>query len=566
VKLFCSIVCFFLLGVYANAQIKFSHNTSAPSLGGPDQIVTADFDRDGNVDFAVAFNGAPGNGGTIVYFNDGLGNVARTVTINSGLARPSGITVADVNHDGNPDLVETFSNGPTLIYLNDGEGNLTQSGKIEGSDPANFITSIAAGNLKGDGFSDLIIEECTSGFANCFYNVYLNNFGHGFSLVQTIQTEAHNIPPYAQPVLVDLNEDGTLDLALVDGTDGILTYLGKGDGTFTPDKTIPSPYGLRILTADFNGDSAPDLAVLSSVGVFIYLNDGDGGLTYSGSITSVYGPTTTFAAGDLNEDGKQDLIFSYGVPKGTNGDLVYALGNGDGTFGSPTLLTEQITSGAITVRDLNHDGRNDIITGLSSYPNGTIDILINRNESFRCGTPSSHSDTTQVCNPKSGATVLSPVLVSASTNSPFQILRSELWINGVKKYQTLSDQLQNSVTLPVGKYSFTYVAVDTTGTYAKTHTHVTVVADCAIPAFNRIHICQPSQNADANSEVVFRAATNTSGFTANRLYVDNQPVFFTNSQQVLASLKLESGSHRLVVVSYNNSGQAFTASRTITVR
>jgi len=51
----------------------------------------------------------------------------------------------------------------------------------------------------------------------------------------------------------------------------------------------------------------------------------------------------------------------------------------------------------------------------------------------------------------------------------------------------------------------------------------------------------------------------------NRLYLDNQSVYQTASQTVSTSLTIGGGSHRLVLVSYNNTGQAFSSASTFTV-
>ena len=96
----------------------------------------------------------------------------------------------------------------------------------------------------------------------------------------------------------------------------------------------------------------------------------------------------TIGSGDLNDDGKQDLILSFpGLhPGGSEDGNTYAnilLGNGDGTFQSPITLTVP-TSGAaegFTVEDVNLDARLDLI-----FNDGQL-ALGNGDGTFAFGTP-----------------------------------------------------------------------------------------------------------------------------------------------------------------------------------
>src|SRR5207253_9503630 len=136
-----------------------------------------------------------------------------------------------------------------------------------------------------------------------------------------------------------------LDLATVN-FDGqtVTVLLGNGKGTFAPAPGSPvavtnAPDPNSLVAGDFNGDGRLDLAV-GSFGndtVAILLGKGDGTFTQvNGCCGTPVGLTRIFsmAAGDLNGDGKLDLVL--GVQ---NADAGYAadyvstmLGNGDGTF------------------------------------------------------------------------------------------------------------------------------------------------------------------------------------------------------------------------------------------
>src|SRR5262249_504760 len=60
------------------------------------------------------------------------------------------------------------------------------------------------------------------------------------------------------------------------------------------------------------------------------------------------------AIGDLNGDGKLDLALpDYGLAPGDAGTVSVFLGNGNGTFGSPTTLTTGTSANSVAIRDLN---------------------------------------------------------------------------------------------------------------------------------------------------------------------------------------------------------------------
>lgn len=78
-----------------------------------------------------------------------------------------------------------------------------------------------------------------------------------------------------------------------------------------------------------------------------------------------------------------------------------------------------------------------------------------------CSAPA--SDGIHICDPSSGSTVGSPVLVAASEKVPGTIDRMELWVDGVKKYTGRSSQLSTTVKVSSGKHRFGVFAVNTAG-------------------------------------------------------------------------------------------------------
>ena len=108
-----------------------------------------------------------------------------------------------------------------------------------------------------------------------------------------------------------------------------------------------------LVTGDLNGDGIPDLLVPSNGTVVAYLGNGDGTFTLKGNTATPSGGY--LALGDFNHDGKLDFA--------TSGNLL-ALGNGDGSFQTPTAIVSNPPGTGfsnIAAGDINNDGWPDLV-------------------------------------------------------------------------------------------------------------------------------------------------------------------------------------------------------------
>jgi hypothetical protein len=172
-------------------------------------------------------------------------------------------------------------------------------------------------------------------------------------------------------VAADLNGDGSLDLALSNALSGDVAVLMNDGGAFQPPATYPvagEPFDLEA--ADLNNDGLRDLVTLgpNPASISVLLNAGGGRFgsqrsypadrQFTGRL-----PPARLALGDLTGDGAVDAMLS-------NGSLVP--GRGDGTFDDAVQF--DISAGTIAVRDIDGDGRLDIVADhdFASEPSVTL--------------------------------------------------------------------------------------------------------------------------------------------------------------------------------------------------
>lgn len=137
-------------------------------------IKLGDIDNDGDFDIVVA-NGLyatqdaeASDRVNRIYLNDGSGRFPE-VGIGFGSYRSAGITLGDIDSDGDIDVVESNFQRPgdfNVVYFNDGEGNLIDSKQPVDPHGNSFCTAL--GDIDGDGDLDMVI-------GNSGYNTILIN-------------------------------------------------------------------------------------------------------------------------------------------------------------------------------------------------------------------------------------------------------------------------------------------------------------------------------------------------------------------------------------------------------
>ncbi len=182
----------------------------------------------------------------------------------------------------------------------------------------------------------------------------------------------------------DFNGDGRRDLVLPGNVGGygssVDVYPGNGNFTFgTPTSLTTVWPATEGIVADLNGDGRPDVVTTNGEGglfVSVFLNQGSLIFTAADiplgppSHLDRYYETTDVTAGDVNRDGRVDVLVSAGSPNSLYrsgvGSMFVLLGKGNGTFDSATEYALPPGPMQIVVGDFNRDGIVDVVTGNQS--------------------------------------------------------------------------------------------------------------------------------------------------------------------------------------------------------
>lgn len=159
----------------------------------------------------------------------------------------------------------------------------------------------------------------------------------------------------------DFNRDSILDLVTANGQSSVSVLLGDGKGSFGPAHDIGTyPNASSIALGDFNGDTNPDLAVVTygSNSVNILLGDGKGGFNFTVDLPGIGIPGQILAS-DVNHDDVLDLV----VTSGFTSTVDVLLGNAKGGFGPITPFPVGISPVAVKAGNLNGDPHTDLVVG-----------------------------------------------------------------------------------------------------------------------------------------------------------------------------------------------------------
>lgn len=353
----------------------------------PSSITSADLNKDGHIDLAVV---NIGSNDVSILSNNGTGvfSVSQTIAFNTLFPGSllGEIAAADLNGDGFIDLVVTDQtpNNRVFVLLNNGDGTFgAPVAYSTGVFPAvSQSFSIAIGDFDGVNGSDLAIANIGHITGTSFITVLLNNGSGTFVMAPGSPfATTPGLAPF-DIVTADFTGDGILDLATANrDTDDVTLFKGNGDGTFqTPGMSFSVLPGgvdpISIVAADFDGNGAIDIAVgnVATSNVTVFLNDGSGTFTEAPGSPFPLG-TNAFEFDITAADFNCDGAIDLATSNAGSDNVSVLINDGSGGFSAPFPFPTGAGPFSITAADFNGDGRIDIAT--ANEASDDISVLLN---------------------------------------------------------------------------------------------------------------------------------------------------------------------------------------------
>ena len=272
----------------------------------------ADLDADGDLDIVIANEFRP----NILLLNDGTGRFSDGSSRLPAASRDSeDVGIADFDGDGDLDIVVVSEDDRVNeLYFNDGSGRFADEGArlpVEGT-----TNGVLVADLDGDGSPDIL-------FANNGQDAVIINDGTGNFVVETAERLPRSADVTQDLELGDVDGDGDLDLIVANEGPNAL-YINDGTGRFGDESAARLPRregGEETREADFgdvDGDGDLDL-LFANVAAFVpgadprnrlLINDGNG---FFADETSTRLPAASVSSfdgdfADVDGDGDLDIV------------------------------------------------------------------------------------------------------------------------------------------------------------------------------------------------------------------------------------------------------------------
>lgn len=284
------------------------------------------------------------------------------------------IALGDFNADGVPDAVVSNNGDSVSVFMAASAGVFATPTVY--AVPGQTL-DVAVGDLDGNGSKDIVSVATPVGGGPGGIGLLLNNGTGTFGATTSLTSVGNGLTSVA---LADTNRDGLLDIVVPwwgSNQGGIEVFLNQGNAAFSAPRrystSVPdSPRDVAV--ADLDGDGATDVVAVSDTLVVVSRGRANG-FAPSVSYESGFRPHAV-TLDDLNDDGRSDVIVSgYRDVASAPGAIAVLMNSGNGQLSAPALYpTTGRPNGAIS-GDIDGDGDLDVVVANWDPRDGTSIFL-----------------------------------------------------------------------------------------------------------------------------------------------------------------------------------------------
>lgn len=189
----------------------------------------------------------------VVFANEGKGIFSQHFPFAAARSVAT-LETGDFNRDGLLDFATASTSASVMsVFLNSGATGSARFPNRTDYAAGNYASSIAAGDLDGDGWPDLVVSNASDNAISSYLNKRDGTFA------EQVTSAAGTTP--ISIALADFDGDAKLDIAAASSKGyGVSLLLGLGNGTFAAPVNFASKDSIQFLAAaDMNGDGRPNL-------------------------------------------------------------------------------------------------------------------------------------------------------------------------------------------------------------------------------------------------------------------------------------------------------------------